>query len=62
MTLRKILEVLKKRHRYDQYNLIQLQAWQELEERVSFLEMMVQNGLDLEDEFCWQIVWQGGPK
>ena len=57
MTLREILQGLECSQGSDKYET----AWQELMNRIEFIEQLIEDGLNLDDEFVICYIWQGEP-
>lgn len=60
MTLREIIEQLEScNYECEAGNLENNIAWQELEQRIEFIEKLLEYGLNLEDEFIISAIWKG---
>ena len=61
MTLREIIEQLEScNYECEAGSLERNIAFIELKERVEFIEGLIENGLNLEDEFAIGFIWNGG--
>lgn len=61
MTLREIFNNIWKWKFYDDdfQDFVKMREWQELEQRIEFIEKLIEDGLNLEDEFVISAIWKG---